>query len=292
MMMMQFLSNVTMMQARLNAFKTFTNDPGNLDHLYRTFYYIIKLYLEYYPTNASPKRLVGLHWLLARCLTFPRSMLTSDLTHEQLHVNNLIFLNKLADTFNEARMILRIFGSLNALASIMNAWKAYKTSRPLGTRIAFRRLLQFMQAASCILYYPLDNIYWLYSRGFRGLVSSDKQAELVSRISSQAWLFYILLDIVQLLEEKLLPQRPLLNQSHDIKESQEIKQLPEVRAKHPSAIELLADFRLIPLLCDALLAYRWSFDDTEWISSWTIAMAGSVSSLVGIYSRMKTLHEQ
>ena len=259
------------------------NNPSDIDKLYRTIYYFMKLFSYYLAENQ--RTMSGFSWALARVLfsykyfidrhsTGTSATLKKFSTDEILHsVDNI------ASTLGDARMVMRFFGSLNTLPWVFSSYKDLKmisTSKTSPLSLKIRNWLLFLQASSCLFYYPFDNIYFLYSRGYRGMVTTDDQADLISRISCQAWLLYIILDFILLIHEKA--------------NSKDTLPITEQQAFKSSVLwKTVSSQRFVPLLCDAILAFKWSFVGTDYISHYTTAFAGSLSSLINLAIRWKSL---
>jgi len=97
-------------------------------------------------------------------------------------------------------MVLRLFGVLPTIEGVLTNDETDPFLRPL----------TIVQAWSMVLYYPLDNVYWLALHEV--IPMSEETRDAASRVSCQAWGLYIVLDIAAYVYNmrKLMDEQKLL----------------------------------------------------------------------------------
>jgi hypothetical protein len=262
----------------LEKFNLLTSNPYDIDKIYRLLYYSLRLV-----GHVTHPKLGGASSWLAVLAAKVWACPPSD---ERAFTKRV---NELADVFGECRMVMRLFGSLATIPSVMATWQDVCVAvRQNGRsrRALVRPVLEFIQIASCLFYYPLDNLYWLHTR--RVLVHDATWAAFFSQLSCQAWLVYILLDALLLIDSHFCAARANLKNEGKKDEKR------SAGVKGPRALtvwrSLLADGRWLPVVCDFVLALKWSFPKhVTFVSPFVLACAGTLSSVANVRSRWRAL---
>lgn len=169
-------------------------------------------------------------------------------------------LTKIASSFNDTRVHFRLFGLLSTIEYF-----------PRKAPTSIDEWFELIQAASMLVYYPAEHVYWLSNHGLTS-VKSESTINAISRMSCQAWALYIIIEIVKICK------------SFNALLHEELSQKGNICDLHEKKREL--SIRLVSQVCDLVLALHWSLKSSP-ISPFWIGCCGSISSLIGLVNTMK-----
>lgn len=193
-------------------------------------------------------------------------------------------LGRLVAPLLDARMVLRLTGMLATADGVLDYHRTLTPATTPEGRLV--NILGFVQAWSMVVYYPLDNVYWLALH--KVIKMSDHARDESSRYSCIAWLAYIVADMIMdsLKMRDILRRKAAIERS---KYSQPLSMTDEQRAREREAISgQISDVALkyVTNACDLLMAVHWSLKSSP-VPPIAVAVAGSVSSVAGLSLRWK-----
>ena len=169
-----------------------------------------------------------------------------------------IALSALLQSFSELRVLLRFFGLPKAIV-----WLESLLLQSKGDV----NQLQLMQALSLLIYYPMEHVCFLSKKGFFPSIKPHEAS--LSRWSSRAWLFYLIVDLYLVYTEwKKLPDT-IVSDDKDA----------SVKEKRRLTIKALGIFGDLPL------AITWSMEES-FLSDSMVGVFGTISSITGISLRL------
>lgn len=184
----------------------------------------------------------------------------------------------------DARMVLRLTGMLATTDGVLSFHQAYKPGQTSEERLM--NLLGFLQAWSMVVYYPLDNLYWLALHEVIKVKPTTRDE--MSRYSCIAWLVYIVADMVidghkvrDLLRRQREIARGKFSQSLQSAEADLARETKQWRSQMEDVT-----LKFVTNFFDLIMAIHWSLKSSPFPPI-TVGFAGSISSLSGFYLRWK-----
>ncbi|KAI9136884.1 peroxisomal biogenesis factor 11 [Paraphysoderma sedebokerense] len=226
-------------------FLSFISSVSGTDKAFRTIIYVCKILVWYIDRTKGPK-----DPLLTRIVN-----LTTPL----------------ADT----RMVLRLFGTIASLEYLLH---------PSDQKDPLLRMVEHLQNASMMIYYPFEVVYWLAIHK----VIEVKDADQWSRWSCQAWGAWIGLELFVLwdkfskLKEKMRIANKELKVCKDTDKKGELtKSLEEMKNQEDDLM-----LRVVSNVGDLPLAIHWSLKSYPLPAVW-VGVFGTISSIAGNYLKWK-----
>ena len=182
--------------------------------------------------------------------------------------NTQLFLLELKARLSDARFVNRMFGFPATLEGFA-AWDDDNQPHDLFSLESLHSFISKGKTMSMLIYYPMEHIYWLSS--FKNSIFSSANTGWFSKLSCQAWLFYVFCDFLGTLVNIVRTQYQLMSNEID----------GASRKKITSELRKMIVW-MTCIMSDMVLALQFSVDKPPF-SPETVRYAGLWGGAIGLY---------